>query len=285
MKRFFITRIAHSLLGMLGAMLCWLPCYGQGTQAVQGGGARAAGLAYAHTAVEGDAWSGVYNPASLPGGEGLQVGLYLEQRFLLSELSLGQAVASFPVFEDQAIGVEVASFGFSEYRENFAGLSYGITFLDKISVGAKLAYTTVQIPTYGSTGALMVQIGSRVQLNPELSLGVSAFNVARARWEVQGREENLPTSISAGLAYQPSQKVLLVADVHKTELLPISFRGGIEYHLHRLLCLRVGVITEPLGFHGGLGLKLQQWTLDLAASYTDLGGYSPHLSLTYRMGQ
>ena len=247
-------------------------------------GGRATALGYAYVGVRGDVWSLAYNPAAITGGKGLQTGLYLEQGFLQAELSYGHAAATLPFFGNQAAGIEISSFGFKGYRENMAALSYGITVLEKISIGAKFAYTNLNIPGYGTTGTFLMQVGVHTQLTPQLSLGMSAYNVNRAQFDTQGRQEVLPTLITAGLAYQPSDKVLIVVDVQKTELYPISFRGGIEYQLHRLLYARVGVSTEPLSFHGGMGLKWQQLSIDVAASYTELLGYTPRLSLQYRFG-
>ncbi|MEM7369052.1 MAG: hypothetical protein AAF587_10675 [Bacteroidota bacterium] len=247
-------------------------------------GARAVGLGYAYTAMRGDIWSLFHNPAGITGSNSVQVGVYLEQRFLLKELSYGHAGAIFPIFKNQAAGVEISSFGFDAYRENLAAVSYGITVLDKISVGAKLAYANLNIPGYGAAGTVLVQMGAHTQINSQLSLGVSAFNVNRATFLTQGRREILPSHLTAGLAYQPTDKVLVVVDVQKALEFPVSFRGGIEYQLHEILYARIGVSTEPLTLTGGLGVNWKQIKVDFSSSYTERLGYTPHISLSYGFG-
>ena len=241
-------------------------------------------MGYAYTGMRGDLWSLFFNPAGITGSNSIQAGVYLEQRFLLKELSYGHAGAIFPIFRNQAAGLEISSFGFDAYRENLAAVSYGITVLNKISVGAKLAYANLNIPGYGSTGGLMVQVGAHTQLNSQLSVGVNAFNVNRASFLTQGRREILPSHITAGLAYQPTDKVLVVADVQKALDFPVSFRGGIEYQIHKILYARIGVSTEPLTLTGGLGVKWNQLSVDFSSSFTERLGYTPHLSLSYQLG-
>lgn len=246
-------------------------------------GGRAVGMGKAYAGVGGDFWALYHNPAGIAGIQAPQIGVYAEQRFLLSALSFAQAGFVAPFYQNQAFGISVSSFGFNAYQENSAALSYGIEVLNKIRIGAELKYANLSIQEQGSDGALVVQVGVQTQINSSLSLGFSAYNVNRAGLNVQGPEEIIPGIIRGGLAYQPSDQVLLVFDVVKDIDHPLSYRGGLEYSLNELIRARAGVSTEPLSLNAGIGLEWKELSVDFASSYTERLGYSPHFSLAYRL--
>ncbi|MEM6802333.1 MAG: hypothetical protein AAF696_13070 [Bacteroidota bacterium] len=248
-------------------------------------GARAIAMGRAYTGVGGDYWALFHNPAGIAGISGPQAGVYLEQRFLLSQLNFAQAGFVGPFSENQAIGLGLSSFGFSAYQENSAALTYAIEVLEKIRIGAGLNYTNLSIEEQGSDGSLMVQIGVQTQVSKELSLGFSAYNVNRAQLDVQGGAEPIPTIIQGGLAYQASEEVCLVFDLVKDVDHPISYRGGAEYSINGWLKARMGVSTEPLSLNGGVGLSWNELEADFASSYTERLGYSPHVSISYRFNK
>ncbi|MEM8898093.1 MAG: hypothetical protein AAGC85_08310 [Bacteroidota bacterium] len=249
-------------------------------------GARALSLGNAYVGVRGDYWSLYYNPASIATISGLGMGAYVEQRYLLEEFNYGSAGLVIPIFERQAIGLEASSFGFSAYRESRVAFSYGISFLNNFSIGAKLNYATLNIAEHGNTEAIYVDVGFNTALSDELSLGFAAYNVNQAQIETAtGFMEDIPTVFSAGIAFTPNEKVMLVADLQKDIDHPVSFRGGIEYAFADVLQARVGVSNEPLTASGGFGVNHNGLNLDFAVSYQEQLGYTPHVSLSYTFGQ
>lgn len=270
---------------------CWL-CIGGLliTQAFASGnepgtavGARSASLGQAYTSVRGDFWSLFHNPAGITGTEAFSLGAYVERRFLLTELTYGYAGAVLPFADNQAAGISVGSFGFSAYRSNHAALTYGITVLDKISIGARANYTSLNIQDYGGTSSFYVDVGVHTQVTKSVSVAFTVYNANRASLESQNGVEIIPTVLSAGLAYQPTEKVTILADVQKDIDHPLSFRGGIEYEIVPALHARVGMSTEPLTLTAGLGVNWKQFQLDLAFAYHEQLGYTPHFSLTYQL--
>ncbi|MFK7923612.1 MAG: hypothetical protein AB8H47_16765 [Bacteroidia bacterium] len=248
-------------------------------------GARAISLGRAYVGVGSDFWSLYHNPAGIAGISATQVGAFFEQRFFLSELTYGGAGVVVPFRGTQAIGLSLSSFGFSAYRENQLTATYAIQFFDKVRIGATLHYAQLAIENYGSRGALFADVGIQYQLNSKVSLGVSAYNVNRARLEGQNGSEFIPTQLTAGLAFRASDKVLLVADVQKDIDHATSFRGGIEYQLLPILAIRTGVSTEPLTYNIGLGLIYKGLELDLAFGVHEQLGLSPFMSLAYPLGK
>jgi len=249
-------------------------------------GARVVGLGNAYSAVRGDIWTLFHNPAAMTGAERLQIGSYVEQRFFLNELTFGSAGVLLPFAGNQAVGLSLSSRGFSDFRESNIGLAYGITLLDKVSLGTRVNLINFAIPNYGSAMAFFADVGVHYQFNSQLSLGASMININQAQLtNTFGEPTSLPTTLSVGLAYRPSQEVMVVADLVKQVDFPASFRGGVEYEITDIIFARVGVGTEPLFLSGGAGVKWKGLAVDFTLSYTELLQYSPHFSLAYTFGE
>ena len=248
-------------------------------------GARAASLGHAFTGVRGDFWSLFHNPASIASISSLQTGLTFERRFMLQELTYGAAGVVVPFSGQQAIGLQLSSFGFEAYRENEIGLSYGITFLERFSVGTGIRLANVNIKDYGSTFVIMAEAGINTLITDQLSLGFRVYNANRAQLVSETAREDIPTILSVGLCYRPTDRVMVVADVHKDLDHPVSYRGGVEYQISTPIIARVGVTTEPLSWNAGLGVNFNEFSFDTAFGFQENLGYTPHLSLTYRIGQ
>lgn len=249
------------------------------------GGARAAALGGAFTAARGDVWSLFYNPAALSSLTGPSAGFAYERRFALSSLNYASAAFAMPFAGNQGAGLSLSSYGFSGYIESRAGLGYGITVLKIISIGASLNYFQVAVPDYGSASGLMADAGLLVKVNEQIHVGFNGRNMNRAQIRTLQGQEELPTVFNAGLSYQPTDKVMVLADVQKDVDHPVSFRGGIEYSPAEVLSIRAGVSTEPLSLTGGVGVKWKVLRFDLASSYTSRLGYSPYFSLTGLIGK
>ena len=245
-------------------------------------GARVIALGGAYQGMRGDYWSLFHNPAGIAGIDSMAAGLYFVRRFNLKELTTGSAGLVMPFLQgDHSLGIDFSTFGFAAYRENRIGVTYATTLLEKVSIGAKLNYASLSIPGYGNTNSLFVDVGLQALISPQLSIGFSATNVNRAKLGQDPAAEALPTAVTTGLAYRPSDRVLLLIDVQKDIDHPVSLRGGVAYHLNDMFIARLGMSSEPLSWHAGLGLVVEGLQIDFAYGYTDKLGYSPHISLNY----
>ncbi len=244
-------------------------------------GARAVGLGNAFVGVRGEFWSLFHNPAGIGGIETPAGGLFFEQRYLLSEINNGGMGFVYPFADRQAAGLQIYSLNVSTYSEIRAGLTYGIAFFEKLSLGAQVNYKSFQIEEFGNTSAFFVDVGLNVQVTDDLSLGFTGTNVNRVQLKAQTLREDLATRISAGLAYRPTSKVMFVADLQKEVDRNVSFRGGVEYWINDYLIARIGMSNEPLTLNGGFGIAFKQFFLDAALAFHESLGYTPYISLSY----
>ncbi|MBA2408019.1 MAG: hypothetical protein H0V65_08530 [Chitinophagales bacterium] len=118
-----------------------------------------------------------------------------------------------------------------------------------------------------------------MKINEKISAGVHVFNPVRIN--AGFAEEKIPTSISLGLSYIPSDKVLLAAETKKNIDDPTQVCLGVEYQIIDALHLRVGIETNPSVYSFGIGINIKQLKIDAGTSYHLVFGASPHLSVSY----
>jgi hypothetical protein len=244
------------------------------------GGARAAALGQATTALAGDL-GGHMNPAAVATHPDRGVTFYARQDFGLAELRLGSAFLVEPTRLGH-LAAGASTFGFEDYREVHltAGYARGIALgtSRRLHVGAFARYVRTQLGgSYGQAGALGLSLGGLVQVLPALSFGAHATNVNAPR--LAGRDE-LPQTLAAGLAYDATDRFRVVADVFKDIDFPLSARAGVEVAPVEALAVRAGVTTEPTRFSAGAGVRVGHLAADVAAEqHLDLG-WSPSVALS-----
>ena len=237
-------------------------------------GARAHALGGAALGLN-DAFSAYNNPGAFGSLEKTQVGLSVENRFLLKEL-LSQSLA-FGYHTEKAgnFGLHFQQSGFSLYREMQAGITYGMKFFDNFSGGVSLNYHRIQLgDIYGSQNTFSAGLGLFYKLNDELNFGMRVMNINRAKL-ADFDDERLPTTFSLGAQYVFSEKAFWAVDVEKTLIHPINVRSGLEIQAHEIFAVRIGLNTYPFQANFGFGLKFKMIHLDLASMWHAQLGLSP----------
>lgn len=224
-----------------------------------------------------DIYGGWSNPAALAHLERLSFAVFGQQRFALANLNDLSLMAALPT-NSGTFGLSVNYFGFDAYNEQKIGLSYARKLFQKISLGVQFDYLNTQITDYGNKGLFTFEVGLQAQLTKTIRLGAFVYNPIEV--EIVDNE-SLPTLLSIGLAYQPSAKIMVAAEVKKDIDLPTRVVLGIDYQLLKQLALRFGVGTAPVNYSFGVGLKLEQLTIDIASKYHQLLGFTPAFSLSY----
>lgn len=276
MKRLFLSVFAFSLFLSLG-----FPAFGGNDPLVIG--ARRTAMGSAYTGITGDFWQLFSNPAGLGGLPGMQAGAAVERRFLMSSLNSGAFGFAMPFKERHAFGVYGATNGFDLYMESRIGLSYATTILEKVNIGARFNYLRTSIQSYGNAGAPVLDFGVITPISKSLSLGASVYNANLASLDKE-LNEDIPTVLSIGVVYLPSDKVTLVADFEKHINFDLDIRGGAEYRINKTLSARAGFTTNPVSVNMGAGLNFNQLQIDISNSHHADLGYSGQLSLSYNFG-
>lgn len=247
-------------------------------------GARRIGMGGGYSALRGDVWSLWANPASLSGIIQAEGGLYAKSSYLVNTLNTASFGAALPFKEVHHAGISLSTFGFDSYRENNIGLTYAATLYDILHLGVKVNVLNLAIAQYGATSTFFVNPGLTADISPKFSVGFWVQNANQARIG-SVREERLPTQLSGGLCYKPSSKIVVTADAVKPLDYALGINAGFEYYFINQFCIRAGYTTYPSQLAAGVGFKLPNLSIDFANTYHERLGYSPHLSVSVRLGK
>lgn len=246
------------------------------------GGARAAALGHAATALPGDLW-GFSNPASWATLPGRALSFYAGQAFGLSAMRFGAA----HYVEPTALGAFAGgarTFGSEDFRETTFNLGYARGFslgtTRAIYVGVDVRYFQIaQGGGYGSAGAAGLSLGGLVPILPGVHFGASATNLNGPTLRTETGDEELPRTLALGLSYAPDERLLVLVDGFKDIDRPLSVRAGAELRPVEALAFRLGVTTAPTRFTAGVGLRLDRIRAAVAAEQHQDLGWSPAASL------
>jgi hypothetical protein len=219
------------------------------------------------------------NPAGLAELDAWGAGAQAEQRFLLSELQLLTAAGAVPTASGN-FGIQLNYFGFETYNEQKIGITYARKLFDQLYLGAQLGMFNTRIPEYGSRALITFDLGLLAPISRELTFGFHLLNPVRMEI-IDG--EYLATVLRFGLDYQPAEKIHLLAEVEKDIQQNVRVHTGLEYQIIDPLFLRLGVATEPVSMSFGFGYRLAGGlSIDVAASYHQVLGFTPAFGLIYR---
>ena len=252
----------------------------------QAAGGRRVGLGFAYTGISGDFWQLFHNPAGIAGVEQMEVGAFVERRFLLNQINNGTFGFVMP-FKGQKhfAGFDASGFGFGGYTESKIGLTYAALLLERFSLGAKVNYLRTSVPDYGGRSALFVNFGLLGRITDQISVGFRVYNASQS-YIYKPTNEKIATTIDVGAAFQASDKVVVVADVAKQVNFKASFRGGVEYAILDILKARIGASTQPTTFNAGIGVVLKNGlNIDFANTLHQQLGYTPSFSMSWRFGK
>ncbi|MCX6252010.1 MAG: hypothetical protein NTX61_14820 [Bacteroidetes bacterium] len=259
-------------------LLISLKCSASGDFSTIGG--RAAGMGFTSVAVS-DPWSVFNNPAGLAMLHSPSCGVYFENRFLVTELSLKAGCVVFPVHSG-TFGISFREYGFSLYNEIQAGLAFARKFGRSFSVGVQLDYLRIHLgEDLGTRNLVTFDIGLQFAVNHQLTVGVHCYNPVPAKL-ASYQDERIPTVIRFGLSERFSENFIGAVEIEKDLRHDLSFKTGMEYHFVKPVFIRVGLMTNPAIFTFGFGIEWGKLMFDLGTNYHRVLGYSPEGSIIYR---
>ena len=222
------------------------------------------------------------NQAALARVRSAGIGVFGERRFMLSETSAYTLGASLPTRLGN-VAIQVNYAGFKNFNENKIGLAFAKKLGENFSAAVQLDYLSKFIgDNYGKSGAIAAEFGVQAKLAKGLFVGAHVFNPTRAK-SADYNKEKIPTIIKIGANYVFSEKVFWAIEAEKDINYKPNFKTGIEYRVIPQFYLRAGVSTQPTLSSFGFGLRLKQISLDVAATYHQQLGFTPHLGFSYRI--
>ena len=222
-----------------------------------------------------DAFS-IANPAALSKLKSVTAGVYGERKFLLEEMSCYSAVAGFRT-GNGGIGIRANYFGSSDYNESQLSIRYGKS-LGTIDMGIGFNYNRLSIAGYGSAAIPTFEVGSIWHMNL-LHIGFHVYNPTGGKISTTG--ENLPVIIRAGIGYEPSEILLITAELSKAEDQEMHFEVDVLYVFSKKFFASFGINGRRFHPSAAIGIKWKNIRTDFTASFHPQLGVTPGLVIRF----
>ena len=243
-------------------------------------GARSNSMGNASVTLQ-DVFSAQNNQAAMAFIEAPAAGISTQNYFLVEGgISSHYGVFAMPVQKAGVFGLSANYTGDNTFNQTKIGLGYGRKLAENVAVGLQLDYVGTKTSEVGSGAAFTFDIGVLYQPNKVLSIGAKVFNPVRAKNNLDFEEE-LPSIINVGFAYQPSEKIVVCIEGEQNLQDDLRIKSGVEYHIIDQLYLRAGYLSNPSMFTTGIGLKIKTLQLDLSSQFHQQLGVTPGLGIRY----
>src|SRR4030095_153164 len=126
-------------------------------------------------------WAVFDNPAGIAEQDAFSAGVSYHSRFMLKELSDQAFAFTLPVKRVGCLGMGYHQFGYSLYKEQYAGLVYARSFGPVVSAGIRFDYIATHFGNeYSSDNLITGSAGVMARITESLRVGVSIFNPQRS---------------------------------------------------------------------------------------------------------
>ncbi|MBC8111779.1 MAG: hypothetical protein H7Y04_12025 [Verrucomicrobia bacterium] len=178
-------------------------------------------------------------------------------------------------------GVGFQRFGNELYNEQQIGLAFGKK-IDLVSLGAKVNLLQIGMDTFGAKRVLTFEFGAIAEIIPKkLLLGAKIHNLTSAKI-ADYQDERVPTVMSVGFSFRPTEKLMLNAETEKDIDFPAIIKAGLEYEIVKNLKLRTGISSKPYINYFGIGFSPKSLQFDYAVRTHPQLGLSHQISVLYR---
>ena len=227
-------------------------------------------------------WSINNNISNIAHLKETQIGISVNNRFLLADLSTGSLAFTLPL-KTGVIGASYSNFGNTYYQQHNAGFGYAMKLGENFSGGMKINYDYINLGNvYGSSSVISADIGLNAKLSSELNMGIIIKNPTLAS-PTNKSDDQFPTLIQLGMEYTVSEQLHTVIAIEKDILYPASFKAAFVYQALDIMVFRAGIGTNPTTAAFGFGTEIKGFQFDFGTQYHQLLGFSPEFSLIYSL--
>lgn len=178
------------------------------------------------------------------------------------------------------LGFDFTYFGIDAYRQGEIGLNYARLLSEKWSIGVRLAYGYNSIPQESVKRHLIAADAGILGKFDKWRVGASVLRLAQSQW--QGRvEEPDPVVLRLGGGYFFAAQTSISAELYQPLGEPADVRLGLEYAPIDELTLRFGFATVRPSVGFGLGINMNGFSINLAATWHQQLGLSPITDVVY----
>lgn len=260
------------------AILLPIQGFSQSTNTILG--AQACGMGYASSAIQNE-WSFFGNMAGLTAVHEVTIASAYEVRALPGANRTG-LVGAFPM-KTGVTAIGAYRFGDDIYSEQSMQGAYAHR-IGKTSLGIRAGYWQYRAEGFGTRGLLAISFGGITQLsnNFYLAAWIQNLNMPKIRFS---EKQVAPIKLTASIVYKASESLLLTTEVEKDILYKVLWKAGLEYRVHKKLCLRTGLNLNPRAAFFGVGFQHGRIKIDYSLQGFGLLGPAHQASAAYRLNQ
>lgn len=214
--------------------------------------------------------SAAYQPAGLSCLRAFTAGIYAEQRFLLKEIPLYQAMAAIPAGAG-AFGLQLARLGSSAYYRQQVGFAYGLRLGQKAGLGLQGSYLTEVASGYGSRSGVAVTGGLLWHAGEQWHTGIRISH-----------SQPGTTVYSAGIGFEASSAFLLSAEIGKADNETAWLKATASYRIVPPLALQWGFATCAPFQHAGITIHWHMLQIMFAAGFHPQLGITPSTTIIWQ---
>ena len=219
-------------------------------------------------------WLPFHNPAALAGAEKIGFQLLYENKYITKELANKALNIWFPT-KYLNIGASFSHFGYSEYNEMIAAVTFARQF-GKFRLGIEVDYYTLFLSqTERYKGTITAQVGAQISITDDFSVAFNAFNPTFSKVKTELVEKRLPVVFSIGSLYRMKDVVDWLVQFDKEVSSPLRWATGFEYAPVKEFTIRIGAYGHKNFIPTfGAGIKFGGFKFDVNADYNSVLGFS-----------
>jgi len=186
----------------------------------------------------------------------------------------------FPLGVTDNIGFRVYNYGWDAYDEFQIGLAYARSVSEQLKVSLRLEWLIMRIKEFGASAVPAFELALGGQMSESISYAIQFSNT-----DALSDEQFVQTNgfIRAGINCILDKNSRLYIELEQQNYGTPSLGVGIAYNQSTRVELRCGVVTNPMQFCLGMGLKAKSnIQIDIASRYGYDLGHCPSITLKYR---
>ena len=227
--------------------------------------------------------SSIYNPALLAVGTQSRLYANYYNRYSVSELA---SVSGGVYYLNDILpaGLDIASFGYDQYRESLFRLSAGKRIAEKWTVGIAVQYAILQSELFEETsGRISSDIGITFRPVENVLTGLSILHLPSVKTGDKNidNEHIAPYSIHFGFSWKVINTVLITSSVNNSKESTVAGTFGMEYSPFDDFKIRAGINSSPLRPSLGVGYRIAQIDIDVGMIYHSILGVSTGVGVSF----
>ena len=221
------------------------------------------------------------NAAGIANLSKLTAAIAYQPHFMSGKLRTQAMYIAVPTRRIGTLGWSIRNYGIAQVSSFLtSSLVYGRSFGGIIATSFSANYHRYTVRDYMGDHTFSLDLGAQVTFSESVRIGLLVRNATISKFK-DDTEQYLPVEGGAGFWYKISEELSLSSDAYYEQHRGFNLRGGVAYSIANVVCLRAGASSDPMQYHGGVGIQWGSFQFDVSSSFHSRLGSSPQFALAY----